>query len=816
VETLKDKELSIRHDGEINLALGVSRRQKTWKNVVWLWSQFVSRCGKVQRTGETYAEYMRLARGVQDGIKDVGGFVGGFLTGGRRKSGCVANRQLITLDVDHAAGTSVWEAYKLIYGNAALCYSTHKHREGAARLRIVIPLDSPVFADQYEAVARAIAGNLGIESFDDSTFEPTRLMYWPSASSDGAWFFDYVDAEWMEGEEILASYADWRDSTSWPVSDRVEQRTLRDVKKAGDPLTKPWPIGEFNRTYDIASAISEFLPDVYEPTQDPSRYTYREGSTSAGLVIYDGVFAYSHHGTDPLTSRLVNAFDLVRLHKFGLMDEDTAPQTRMDRLPSYREMRAFAGGLEEIRLLAAAEDFAEEGDEAAPEDREKVRWAAALERDPQGRIKGTLPNLVHIFRHDPTLAGIRYDLFRDTLTIQGGKPVPWGREGPWAYKTDDPQCRVYLDTRYKTHFTKDAYEAAITASARERGYHPVREYLEGLPDWDGVPRVDTLLLDYLGAEDNAYTQAVIRKTLCAAIRRVLYPGCKFDYVLILAGPQGIGKSALFARLGGEWHNESLSLADLADSKAAQEKLQGSWIVEIPEMAGGRKVDVDKLKSFITTTNDAYRSAYARDVEHHKRQCILVGDVNDGEEGFLRDATGNRRFWPVRTPGKDPLAITQMPRDTVDQIWAEALIHEANGEPLYLDTETEKIAKDRQRNALVHDTREGSVEEFLNLSIPVDWLSMAIDELQDLYMVRENFEAEPNQSDKIGRLTQRDSVSIIEVWCCCFGRRASDITRKDSFEIKTILARLGWEPAGKNRRIRDYGMVKLYTKGGQKK
>ena len=185
--------------------------------------------------------------------------------------------------------------------------------------------------------------------------------------------------------------------------------------------------------------------------------------------------------------------------------------------------------------------------------------------------------------------------------------------------------------------------------ASERAYHPVKEYLDALPEWDGVKRTDTLLTDYLGAEDSAYTRAVIRKTLAAAVARIYQPGTKFDSVLILNGPQGIGKSTLFARLAGAWFSDSLTLTDMRD-KSGPEKLQGYWILELGELAGMKKTDVETVKSFLSRVDDKYRASYGLNVESHPRQCVIVGSTNT-ESGFLRDITGNRRFWPVRVNGE---------------------------------------------------------------------------------------------------------------------------------------------------------------------
>ena len=188
-------------------------------------------------------------------------------------------------------------------------------------------------------------------------------------------------------------------------------------------------------------------------------------------------------------------------------------------------------------------------------------------------------------------------------------------------------------------------------------------------EWDGVERVDMLLIDYFGADDTPYTRAAIRKTLVAAVARIYKPGTKFDSILVLNGPQGVGKSTFFARLGREWFSDSLSISDMKD-KTASEKLINSWILEISEMSGIRKTEVEVVKSFVSRQNDKFRQAYGVNVESHPRKCIIVGSTNS-EGGFLRDVTGNRRFWPVHVPGTGVKHPWDM--DCVDQIWL-SLIH----------------------------------------------------------------------------------------------------------------------------------------------
>lgn len=186
---------TLQHDGVITIAVGSSRRCTNWINKEMLWSVLVERLAIPTKTTESNAEYKRMPKAKRDDIKDVGGFVGGTLRGGRRKADCITQRRLLTLDIDTVpVGEDVWPAFELVLNCAAVLYSTHSHTKQNQRLRLVIPLSRAVSPDEYAAVARRIAGDIGIDMCDDTTFEPHRLMYWPSTSYDAPYRYEMLDA----------------------------------------------------------------------------------------------------------------------------------------------------------------------------------------------------------------------------------------------------------------------------------------------------------------------------------------------------------------------------------------------------------------------------------------------------------------------------------------------------------------------------------------------------------------------------------------------------------------------------------------------
>lgn len=771
----------------MKIAVGNSRMDKKWKNQDISWADLCARCGSTIRTTETVEEYRKLKKGQQDGIKDVGGFVGGHLREGRRKNGMVLCRSLLTLDMDYGT-PDIWDEITLFHDFKCCVYSTHKHTPEHPRLRLLIPLKREISEEEYPAVARMVAKEIGIDLFDDTTYEASRLMYWPSTSANGEFFYKVQDGAELDPDEYLSHYDDWHDASTWPVSSRQSEAVQHSIAQQADPLTKPGVVGAFCRAYTVEEAIDAFLSEVYAPSAMNGRYDYIPADSSAGVIVYDGKFAYSHHATDPVCGRLLNAFDLVRLHRFRDLDDKCAPDTAPSKLPSFQAMSDFALKDEKVKAVFAEERKAQASEEFSDED-----WQKALELDKAGKVKNTLQNLTVILMNDPLLKPLVFNQLLDGMEIKGD--VPWRHPSKFWRDADDAQLISYVDSHYGT-FSARNYDIAVAKVTDDRSYHPIREFIENLPEWDKVKRVDTLLIDYLGADDNEYVRAVTRKTLCAAIKRVLYPGCKFDSMLVLNGPQGVGKSTLIAKLAGEWFSDSLNLGDTKD-KTAAEKLQGYWILEIGELAGLKKAEVETLRSFLSRQNDIYRAAFGKRATPHLRQCVFFGTTN-AESGYLRDTTGNRRFWPVKTPGTGIKHSWDLTPELICQIWAEALVYVKQGEKLYLSAELEALSKAEQREAMESDEREGLVRLYLDTLLPTDWDGMDVFERRN-YLSGSDF----GEIKKPGTV-KRTQVSNMEIWCECFGKERANIRRTDSNELTAILARLGWKRLDSKVRIPLYG------------
>ncbi len=798
----------VENDGKLIISIGKSRFETSWKNQQMLWSVLLARLKKSIETHETHAEYMKMTKDKQDAIKDIGGFVGGHLKEGHRRNGSVEARQIVTLDADFLEKDQslvdlVLEAEGLNVAFAV--YSTHKNSPEKPRQRLIIPMSRMVSADEYEAIARKVADKVGIEIFDDTTFQPTRLMYWPSHSIDSEPYFYSYDAEFLDPDEVLSEYPDWSDTSYWPMSSRVDEIRKREVDKAGDPLEKPGVIGAFNKCYGIAEAIETFLPDIYTPTAKEDRYTYAAGSTAAGLVVYEGgLFAYSNHSTDPAGGKLSNAFDLVRIHKFGHLDEDADPAKGITKMPSYKAMMDFAASdenvkiaLAEARASDAVSDFAAELDETEKDDKD---WRTKLEIRKDGSIVPNAKNALVILLYDEHLQKIRLNTMTGMLEAETDS-LPWKRDFVFWQNTDTEQLYMWVANNHGVQFPKELFQMALTTVANKRRFHPIEDYLQNLPEWDGRERVERLLVDYLGADDTVFNREAIRKVLLAAIARIYHPGIKFDYMLVLNGPQGIGKSTFFGRLFKGFLSDSLTMLDMRD-KTGSEKLQGYWALEVAEMAGMRKADIECVKSFISRQEDIYRPAYGRVVEKHPRRCVIVGSTNSST-GFLRDISGNRRFWPVKCSG-GKLKPWNLTDEELDQIWAEAMAAYNSGESLLLSEAAESMAVKEQREAIEEDPRMAQVTEYLEKPLPANWDKLDLDTRR--MFLEGDTEYDPES------LVEREAVSNMEIWVECFGKKAADMERKDSDAITALMMKVdGWERSGKQRRIPLYGKQRVYER-----
>lgn len=830
-------------DRQIVISVGNSRNSKMWRQENTTVSALYARLTQPIVGTETHAEYMSMPKTQQDDLKDIGGFVGGTLNGTRRKAANVLGRDIITLDFDNIPGWGTdMIAAKTDALNCSYCiYSTRKHTAAKPRLRVILPLDRTVSPDEYEPIARRIAQQIGIECADKTTFDVSRLMYWPSKCSDTEYFYKTKDAPFISADMVLGTYADWHNVSSWPqVPGAVSHKAL--AVKQGDPLEKTGTVGAFCRTYTIEQAMAAFLPGIYEPVDNmPDRFTYLGGSTTGGAIVYDGKFLFSHHATDPCSEKLVNAFDMVRLHKFGDLDEDKSPDTPITKMPSFNKMCEFAeqdkgcrATLNRERQQAAALDFnglstasaaasvtapaptagmaaptvtPAAAQQITPTDEELTAdWRDELEYKVDSDIlKNTINNYLIVLNNDPLIKDkFAYNAFAERKEIFGA--LPWDSSTGRRMWTDADTNGLYwfMEARYN-QAGRGNIDSALSLYMAQHSFNEVQDFLNGL-QWDGVKRLDTLFIDYLGAEDTEYTRAVTRKMFVAGVARAMTPGVKFDNMLILVGSQGLGKSTLLRRMARGWFNDSICSFE---GKDAAELLQGVWLVEISELGAFRKSESARIKQFLSLNSDIFRAAYARNAEERQRKCVFFGSTNDDE--FLRDPTGERRFWPVDCcrERKKLSPFTDLNDHIISQVWAEARAYWITGEPLFLSEDLEQMAKAKQMEHKEESVKIGLIREFISKRVPEDWNRYTIDQRR-MWWGSHGTSAQDGDGDT--ELVERDRISAAEIWVECFNADLAHMGKAEAREINEAFRTIdGWSNTTESKKCGPYGQQRCHMK-----
>lgn len=813
-------------DLKITIATAASAVSTSWKNKALTWGEFVTMMSNARVTNETYREFMSMSKAEQGRVKDVGAFVGGELLSRKRTKASIGERSLIALDIDFGEKDFA-EQFAATIQRAFFIHGTHKHNfdKGVYRYRILMPIDRPVDNEEYEALTRKVAELTGMDLYDRTTFQPERCMFFPSVPSDVSYYFeDFTDVypEVLEVDKYLDMYEDWSDTTEWAYhkDEKGEARNL--AKEQQDPTLKSGSIGDFCRAYTISEAIEKYLPEIYTPTDKPDRWTYTGGSTSGGMVTYDDLFAYSHHSTDPIQGNHVfNAYDLVRIHLFGKLDKRADSKvsiTEMNRLvyndEKVKALLAKKNGEEAAETLAEfnvlrvddtpvvdAEDMGNEPRRlTADEVGEQIAAVTAqLDDDGKGGVANSSKNISIILRKDPLIGKlIARDLFKDRRVVS--------RTPHWRLKdtsldfqdVDFAGIRKHIEDIYGVSSVQKV-DDAIALEAEFNAFHPIQDYLNGL-SWDGIPRVERLLIDYMGAEDCQYSKDAIRVMLVGAVKRVFEKGCKFDTMLVMKSDQGAGKSTLIRMLGKKWFSDSLTSMD---GKDAFEQLQGNWLIEVAELSAMRKSEVESIKNFISKTEDSFRPAYGRVTKNFPRQCVFFGTTN--KDDFLKDATGNRRFIPVEVKANPRTHELFEPafENYVDMVWAEAVAMYRAGATTLLSRESEAVAEERRAAHLERSGWHGEVDKYLNMKVPADWGTMSSVE-RSMYF--DNYDEAMTAADY--RVMSETSVRAIMAEVC----KSNSGDRRLCNEIKDLM--LGfkdWELRGMVGNDKTYGKQASYVR-----
>lgn len=783
------------------LSVAGSSASLKWSTVIYTWEDFLERLNRDIRSTETMRDFDRLDRTARANLKDVGGYMAGELSGARRLKSAVLSRSMITLDVDYADSLFPVEFDTRFPGVAAVIYNTRSDREKSRRFRVVIPFAEEVQdAAQYEAAARKMAELLGIDLFDPTTFQAERMMYWQSLSSDQPKVFEVFEGEPISAEYLLSLYGnneEWRDIRNWAFKSDQEKETRAIVSKAmaQNPREKAGLVGAFCRAYSVPAAIEKYLSDVYEIAPGNDRYTYKAGHSVGGMIVFDDLFCFSYHSTDPIADgHAYNAYDLVRVHKFGHLGKED----------STKEMNKLVCADKEcvkdmVTPDADLDDFDDYGD-AVKSDSTKEVTELVWDLDGKGNKQVTVNNFVNAFKSDPLLNGLlAYDMLKETIVFTRPSFTAKGsKKGDLVNDTDISIIKGRIE-RMHGIYNDAKLNDAIEQVSSDNAFHPIKLYLESLT-WDGVPRIDTFLVDYMGAEDNAYTREAFRKMLLAAVTRIYEPGRKFDTALVFYSEQGVGKSTLIQRLSKGWFNDSLTNLS---GKESYEAIQFAWLVELAELSALRKSDVEAVKNFISKREDTYRGAYARRVKTHKRQCVFFGSTNDDE--FLKDATGNRRFFPVEVKRTRKTRLIFEPEfdAIVDQLWAEAMEGYMLGEALTLSDEAEAIAGGTREEFTEHTPIQGLIEEYLDRLFPADYEDRFL--AQRLDFLNGDLGEEGTET--------KNSFSLIELWTEALGRRKDEYTVVKARELSNAVKALkGWK-RDKQARQKIYGPQVIYRRVG---
>lgn len=716
---------------ELNIATGRSRTSVHWTNRTISWEDLCERLQNPVRGVEPLEEYLSLSKDEQSKLKDVGGFVGGQMNGPRRLKGSVLGRDLIALDMDNVPDGQTDEVVARVaaLGCTYAVYSTRKHRTEAPRLRAVIPLDRTAGVDEFEAAARKVAEKIGMHYMDPSTFEPHRLMYWPSVCADGEYVFRQGGSEPLSVDGTLAEYVDWRNVFLWPhaPSENIERRDPN--KKMEDPRGKGGTVGTFCRMFSISEAIDTFLPDLYAPSQysefsdAPVRYTYTKGTASNGAVVYDDdTFLFSNHSTDPLCGMEVNAFDMVRIHLYGKLDEKAKEDTEINKLPSYKKFEADLLERPDFKRQLAIDAGMSAADsdkivEVQGGDEEKAEQLAEF----IGRIKlDKMPLDTAMVRELLNILGITCRLNSITGRVEvSGYPQAWTlANAENLMPTNLLDLLRKANTRYAS---KGDVADRLDIISEENQYNPVIDMLNETK-WDGADRVETLLSVW-GIREH-FDRVLVRKWLVQCIAMALNhedDPIGAEGVLVLRGPQGVGKTSALRKLvplRGMFREGSM-----VDPNNKDTIIQSTscWVCELGELDRTTAKDAAGLKAFLTERTTRFRAPYARKEIIRPRRTSFCGSVN--VKDYLADDTGNRRFWTIEVSDIDKQSLFSdwMNADWYRQLWAQIYVEMYLPNPGCFRLTDEEQTELMLRNGEYLRALDGELElrDLLNWDLPED-------------------------------------------------------------------------------------------------
>lgn len=714
-------------------------------------------------------------------------YLPGELKNHHRKSVNVINRSVLTLDLDGA----------LEGGFEALCgflndfyyfwHTTYSHSEEKPSYRFLVPLAEPVTPGQYGDLVRQIIAANPQASIDVASAKPAQIMFTPACKDPFSYDYGVHEGALVNGEQWLAS-----------VNGGESVVPLGRLDKKGEPFEVPGIVGQFNKAYpNIDELIVTFeLPYEYDGATGRYRYTGSSATATPGMRELDerpGLY-YSWHAHDPAAGYAQNAFDLVRIHKFGRLDAEY--KGPVNRAPSYMACRDFLDTHEDFNKRASAQAYetvvsslsnqeSKGAGRTAParetstsvevlttEEIDHTEWVSQLEVDRKtGKFVDSLRNLTLIFDNDPQMKGIGWCERGEYFTDADPHNWPNTKQSPKLTDQQKQRLRNRYENVYGLKIPPERLAQVLVERREVCSFDPVKVYLESL-QWDGNKRMETCLP---GVEDTEYNRMVARKVLIAAVARALEPGVKVDEALILVGPEGIGKSSWIEAMSKGFSVELQSI----ESKDTVQILSETWIAMAEESEVVAKSDFNRLKSFLTQTSDTYRVPYAVEPETRLRRWVVWGSTNDME--LLRERDGNRRFLMVECVR--PRNFDLLTPEYVDQVWAEAVHAYLMGESHVMNSYERELARSAREQHIHSDALTESIAEHLRLPITSDWHEKKPESLRTI-VGQWNADITVVTGNK-----ERDFITPKEVWVEVEGQSLAEFTLRDQSRVKDSLQAL---------------------------
>ena len=723
--------------------------------------------------------------------KNARSYLPGELRGHHRSGDNVIGRSVITLDLDGASAEGFTELLSYLDDVAVLWHTTFSHSPQKPSYRVLIPLDGMVTPDVYTRIVREIMRAVPQAAIDAASATPSQIMFTPAAKDES--LYEY-------GSELNRPLASGALFQSAPDSPEGVVSLGRVRKK--DPLTLKGIAGEFCKHYQDLDELIEVFKLPYARVGSRFRYIHADKSSAPGMSpLPDAPLLYfSNHGSDPASGRAQNAFDLVRIHKFGALDagyegavihspSSLAMKNFLATHEGFRQRRADAAYGNMARPdaasipLTASEDVSTLTQEPEPahkseEDEElgsgSLDWTSQLIRHEKTlQVEDRIENYDLIFMNDPIFKSLWWNVRGDYEAIMGEDYDLRDGSPPQVNNADVSGLKDHIERQYQIRrVTRQRVDDLLGRVRRERRIDPVKKYLQSLT-WDGIPRLETCLP---GAEDTPYNRMVAKRALLGAVARAFKPGCKVDQSLILFGGQGVGKTTWIERMARGY---TASLGDI-QNKDTLISASRSWIMVSDEGHALNNADFNELKDFLTRQRDVYRLPYDRSATEVPRRWVVWGTTNDPM--MLRERDGNRRFLIVDV--LEQMDFDKYTPEYVDQVWAEAVALYQDGERPVLSPAEEALAEQARKSHTMEDNLVATITEALESPVPVAWERMSLPEriqwLQDKEMDAEN---------KSVPTAPRSFITPAAVWVEIMRKGLPDMSLRDQNRITAALVSL---------------------------